>query len=416
MNTFKDIGKGRDMPKEMIEIDTTKDQESRRAKRTKVKINSKNVEFPLKATNISTDNQQEFIIAQKELDRTTVNQLTLQITPKRLLEIATNSKIHQGIKDDIRKSLSGIGKRGYNVIYPLLINQRSPHEPLNDFRPFRRPTEQVVTKFFDLFDIEEIDMLVTPVALDDTYEMEWAKISADIFSNRNPDYLNEYVLSGLIPNGVSEGTAKKMASLYLNNSFESLTFDFAKQRVREGRMREIIDGISQHWDELLIHGANVPHYNWYGTYRNRGMPTYDLLVSVYGFDSFSGLTTGFNVEVEGKDRIAKKMRGKRYRFIDTYGTYNKEGLETILQTHSASCKCPTCNRVGSPLDLYDKKPNQANERSLGAELKTHRLHVTHKEMKSAADLIVKGNYHDHLLKKKESTNELQSIISAIEQR
>ena len=36
-----------------------------------------------------------------------------------------------------------------------------------------------------------------------------------------------------------------------------------------------------------------------------------------------------------------------------------------------------------------------------------------KEIKDAANLITKGKYHEHLSKKKEATNELQTMLSAI---
>jgi len=259
-------------------------------------------------------------------------------------------------------------------------------------------------------------MLITPVALDDKNEMQWAKMSAEIFSSRKPDFLDEFILSGLVPGSVSEGMAIQMNTTYIENGFESLTFDFAGRKVRETRMRNIIDS-NPIWDELYVHGTNVPHYNWQGTFRNPVMPTYDLLVSVYGFDSYSNLRMGFGGGggTITPEKVFTKMKNKRYRIIDSYGTYNKEGLTNLIEQHNISCKCPICRPYSSPIDIYDRPVNTRELFVLGDEMKNHRLHVTHGEIKKVASLIDKGKYHEYLIDKKDATKELNAISSSIHQ-
>lgn len=394
-------------------IETKKDNEDRRAKHSRVSLNSKRVDFPLKATNIGQSELQEIDIARRETGRPIFNQIGVQITPKRLRELVSNPKAHQDTKDSIRRVLARTRESELNAIVPLLMNQRSSHEPEEEFRPFPQPTQKMVERIFDLCDIEGIDMLVSPVALDDANEESWARIAAETYANRKPDFADETIRSGMIPNSVSEGTAKKMAALYVQNGFDSLTFDFAAQKVREVRMRGIIESIPI-WDELFIHGINVPHHDWHGTYRNKVMPSYDLLVSVYGFDSFGGVMWGFKDDTEGPEKIANKMGRKRYCITDTYGAYTKDGLSLFLGASTYKCRCPVCSRVSSPLDLYRGAATNSNLEVLGAQLKTHRLHVTHREMKSVSGLIDVGKYYDHLYDKKAAANELRGIISALE--
>jgi hypothetical protein len=399
-----------DMPKTQIQLKTTKDDSQRRAKHTRLEINKKRGDFPLKAANTSSANDDEISIAARQLGRTVVNQHTLLIKPIRLREIVANPTEHQNVKDAIRNALAPHQKNTLNIIYPLLLNQRAPNE--KTLQPFPQPNQKIVEKLFDLLDVEGVDIMVTPVALDDRHEAEWAAIGADVFSNRKADFVDEYAPSGLIPSGVSEGTAQSMAATYLRNGFQSLTFDLAGRRVKEGWMRGIIDS-TPIWDKLLILGVNVPYYNWHGTFRNPIMPMYDLLVSVYGFDSFSGVTVGYSGEPEKPERLAKKMALKRYCITETYGAYNKQGLATILQNARTRCSCPVCRLTRNPIQLYERDPTQSDLDELTADLKIHRLHVTHGEMKDAYALIDKGRYHSHLSTKRAATNELQSILDAI---
>jgi hypothetical protein len=393
-------------------IETKKDTPNRRAKHSRISLNSKRVDFPLKATNIGQSELQEIDIARRETGRPIFNQIGVQITPRRLRELVTNLKAHQDTKDSIRRVLARTTGKELNVIVPLLMNQRSSHEPEDEFRPFPQPTQKMVERIFDLCDIDGIDMLVTPVAQNDAQEA-WARIAADVYANRKPDFLNECIRSGMIPNSVSEGTAKKMAALYIANGFDSLTFDFAAQKVREVRMREIIHSVPI-WGDLFIHGINVPHHDWHGTYNRNVMPTYDLLVSVYGFDSFGGVMWGYKDDIEKPEKIANKMGRKRYCVTDTYGAYTKSGLAQLLDAMSYKCRCPVCSKVSSPLELYSGAATRSDLDLLGARLKTHRLHVTHKEVKGVSGLIDASKYYDYLYNKKAAANELRGIISALE--
>jgi queuine/archaeosine tRNA-ribosyltransferase len=144
------------------------------------------------------------------------------------------------------------------------------------------------------------------------------------------------------------------------------------------------------------------------------MPTYDLLVSVYGFDSFGGVMWGYKDDIEKPEKIANKMGRKRYCVTDTYGAYTKSGLAQLLDAMSYKCRCPVCSKVSSPLELYSGAATRSDLDLLGARLKTHRLHVTHKEVKGVSGLIDASKYYDYLYNKKAAANELRGIISALE--
>ena len=401
------------MPNDTTPIESKKDQRDRPAKHSRLSLNSKTVDFPLKATNIGLSEFQEIDIARREIGRPIFNQITVQIKPKRLRELVTDSKAHQELKDHIRAAIAKTSGHEINVVFPMLLNERSPYEAETDFRDFPPPNVKMVEKIFDLCDVQGVDILVTPVAKDDGHEVKWAKLASEVYSKQKPFFLNEYKLSGLVPNWVSEGTAIGMAQTYFENEFDSLTFDFAAQKVHEAKMGAIVKSIP-FWDEVFVCGVNVPHHDWHNTYRRPVMPTYDLLVSVYGFDSFSGVSRGFKDEPESPEKIPGKIRRKRYYVADTYGTYSKEGLTSLLDKHGHKCRCPICNRLSTPLDLYSCPSTQAGLDVLAANLKIHRLHTTHKEMKGASDLIDHGKYYDHLSQKQAAANELRSMISALE--
>jgi hypothetical protein len=401
------------MPTTQGTLATKKDREDRRAKHSRLEINKKRGDFPAKAANTSSADDSEIVIAAKQMGRTIINQHTILIRPSRLREILTSPTAHQNVKNAIRSSIAPTGKNAINILYPLLLNQRAPNE--TELTPFPPPNEKIVAKLFDLMDVENADVITTPVALDDRYEVEWANLGARVFSSRKADFLgDEFRPTGLVPHKVSEATAQNMCAIYLRHGIKSLTFDFAGRRLRESWMRETIDSVGvPTWGNLLILGTNVPYFNWHGTFRNPTMAMYDLLTSVYGFDSFSGVSIGYGDEPEGIDRITKKIERKRYCLTETFGAYNKAGLETLLEQSRIRCNCPACRRLSTPLDLYDRDPTMSDLKALRDDLKMHRLHVTHGEMKGACSLIDKGKYHSHLSTKRAAANELQSILDAI---
>ncbi|MCX6652440.1 MAG: hypothetical protein NT137_03690 [Methanomassiliicoccales archaeon] len=400
------------MSRARIGIDARKDRDDRRAKHTRVTINRKRVDLPLKAANISTESQIETDIAKKQVERTIINEIGLKINPKRLRAIVTSDSEHHNIKNALQNTLSDIGDSGINIAFPYFVNERSPNEDPMDFRPFPAPTEKMVQKVFDLFDIEGIDILIPPMIMDDAHELQWAKIGSSVYSTRKGDFLEEYAISGMVPYAISEETAKKITKTYLENGFESLTFDCGGAKIKQSRMRGIIDSVPN-WDSLLIHGTNVPHFNWHGTHASSVQPTYDLLVSVYGFDSFGGMRRGFDADPETPQKIQGKIPKKRYYTTDTYGAYTCEGLKKLMESHTLRCQCPTCSRIKSPIDIYNRSNTNEDLKALQQDLKIHRLHAAHKEMSQASKLIDKGKYLDHVSDKKAATKELQTILNAI---
>ena len=101
----------------------------------------------------------------------------------------------------------------------------------------------------------------------------------------------------------------------MKTGIPSLSFDFAARKIPEGRMRGIIDALGEKWSESYIHGTNVPHFNWHGTWRKPVLPTYDLLVSTYGFDSFGNVRPGIGGgEPPAPNQIKEKMQMKRYKY------------------------------------------------------------------------------------------------------
>ncbi|HEY0089147.1 MAG TPA: hypothetical protein VGB37_09895 [Candidatus Lokiarchaeia archaeon] len=394
-------------------IETKKSKEKKlRAKATKINVNKKSIKFPRKVIHTSLDNIDELTFFKKEFDTNPITELVIKITPKRLREIVSNSSEHPKTKDNIRAVFSQSGTKGFNVGYPLLINERSPGEKESEFISFGKPTEKIIEKIYDLFDVEQVDAIIFPAPSPNGDSSDWCKMSTDVFTNRKPDYMSEETMfSGIIPIGIPESKAIKIANYYITNGLESLTFDFCSRKVPESRMRAIIDEIGDKWNNLYVHGTNVPSYNFHGTFKTPSLASYDLLISVYGFDSFGNIRIGRAGELPEKNKIKTKMQSKRFRLTETYGDYNYEGLKAILSSEKITCNSPIF-KTRNPLDIYDNK--EITEKSfiqLTSELKQHRNYISHKEMIDLYDLISKEKYDDYLQTKKAATKELNSIYA-----
>jgi hypothetical protein len=393
-----------------IEIKNQVSDKEGRAKHLRMELNKKRIDFPRKATHISKNDSSEVSLFRKEFDDHLVSEFVLKITPKGLRELVGDASKHQSNKDAIRNMLSETGGKGINIAYPMLVNERSPNESEVDFRAFGKPSERVLEKLFDLLDVEGFDMIILPVSSSNGDSLDWVKMATKVFKERHADFLKEHMLSGFVPRNVMENTAITMAQYYLENGIESLTFDFDARKVPEGRMRGIIDKLGTQWRKIHVHGVNVPHFDWHGTWRKSVLPAYDLLVSIYGFDSFSNLRSGKGEEeIIPSDKIKDKMNKKRYQLIDTYGMYDSDGLKKISETHSISCNCPTCRKI-KPLEIYEKPVSLNSLETLKTELKIHRLYSTHKEVNQFSPMIDKDKYTDHVKTKKDAANEVSSIL------
>ena len=395
-----------------IEVKTDISETGARAKHLVIDINSKKADFPKRAAHLSKSDSSDANLFKKEFKDSMVTEFAFKITPKTLRELINNPTKHQHDKDIIRNMLSDVGEKSINIAYPILINERNPNEPEHDYQPHGQPSDKILIKLFDLFDVDGFDILTLPITSNGN-SLEWAKMATSVFKSRKADYLNEYMLSGFIPRSVKESTAINMAKYYIENDIESLTFDFATRKISEARMRGIIDGIGDKWGKLHVHGTNIPHYNWHGTWKKPALPIYDVLVSIYGFDSFGNLRLGMGGEPTPPHKIKEKMERQRYRLIDTYGTYNLEGITKISENHTIECKCPTCRKT-KILDLYNRPSTNDDFMELKAELKTHRVYSTFKEMNQINKLIEKDKYIDHIKDKTETTNDVASILKSFE--
>ena len=409
MNILRDFGKVN-----VLTISTKPSQDSNtRAKSTVVDINTKKIEFPKKTIHTSLNNTTEIAIIKKEIDIPAVNEVSLQITPKRLREIVSNPKEHQKIKDGIRNVLSESYDKGINIGYPFLLNQRTPNEKVEDYKPFGKPTQKILEKIYDLFDIEGIDILILPSPSPNGFSYEWSKMATDVFTQRKPDYMNEIIFSGCIPLGNPKNHVKEIIKYYLKNNIKSFSFDFFGMKVLESRMREIIeDYVGKKWEKMLILSTNVPPYNFQGKFRESVLGSYDVLVSVYGFDSFNGIVRGGGeTKTLKKNEIEPKLKRKRYRVIDTYGDYNYDGLSKLKENVTIKSDSPIW-KVNNVLDIYDNKTlSNSSIMKLANELRNHRNYVTHREVNTYSKLIDGNKYLSHIQDKKASAKELNSILN-----
>lgn len=379
-----------------------------RAKATTININKKKVKFPKKTIHTTLNNIDELSVIKQQLDVSHANEIAIQITPSLLREIVSNPKKHQDIKENIRsKSI----EKSINIGYPFLLNQRSSHEDKASFEPFGKPTQKIIEKIFDLFDVENMDAIILPAPSPNGDSIKWCMMATDIFMKRKPDFMNEVLISGIVPLGNPENHIKEIIEYYLKNNIQAFSFDFLGRKVLESRMRGIIEnyvGIKK-WNKMFIHGTNVPannSLNWQEPMIN----LYDILVSVYGFDAFGGIVRGFGNQPD-KNKIKEAMRRKRFRFIETYGDYNYNGLKMLSDQEKLKCRSPIF-KTNNPMDIYDNKSISIKSfNELSNELRNHKNYVTHKETNTFYNLIIKNKFLSHLQEKKASTKELNSILN-----
>jgi len=404
MNILKNTGMVNDL---IINTKPSSDGKTR-AKATSIEINTKKVKFPGKTIHTSLSSNDELTLIKKEIDLPSANEIAIQITPKLLREIIGDPRKHQEIKENIRKKSI---EKYINIGYPLLLNQRSSHEDKVSFKPFGKPTQRIIEKIFDLFDVENMDVIILPSPSPNGNSVEWCKLATDIFLKRKSEFMNEFLISGVVPLGNPENHVKEIIEYYLKNNIQALSFDFCRRKVLESRMREILEsyiGIEK-WEKMFIHGTNVPANNSMA-YREPTLGLYDILVSVYGFDAFGGIISGGG-DLPEKNKIKETMRRKRFRFIDTYGDYNYDGLKILSEQKNLKLNSSIL-KTSNPIEIYDEKTATIPSfLQLSKELRNHRNYVTHKEMNKFYDLINNKKFLSHIQEKKASAKELNSILN-----
>lgn len=177
-------------------------------------------------------------------------------------------------------------------------------------------------------------------------------------------------------------------------------------------MREIIENyVGKKWEKMLNLSTNVPPNN-FQNFREQILGSYDVLVSVYGFDSFNGIIKGGgSTKTSNKNEIREKLRRKRYRLIDTYGDYNYDGISKLVENENIKSNSPIW-KSNNILNIYDNKTlSNSSITRLANELKNHRNYVTHKEVNTYSKLIEKNKYLTHIQEKKASAKELNSILN-----
>ncbi len=383
---------------------------STRAKITTIDINSKKMEFPKKSIHSSPSNTSEIDLIGKNFEKAMVNEISLQIRPKQLREIVSNPKEHQKIKENIRNMLSESNQKNINIAYPFLYNVRSPNELEEDFKPFGRPTKKMMEKIFDLFDIEGIDVIIFPSPSPNGNSLDWCKMATDIFPKRKHDFLDEAIFSGSVPLGNPNNHVKEIIDYYLKNKIQSFTFDFFGLKVLESRMREIIEeNVGEKWKDMYVHATNVPAFP-FSKWREPILGTYDVLVSVYGFDSFGGIVKGGgSSKVKDKKQLQEAIKRKRFRLMETYGDYTLDGLKRLSENTTIQCNSPIW-KSNDVFEIYDRTPSNQSLQNISNEMRGHRNYVTHKEVNTYSKLIKKDRFLTHIKEKKASAKELSSIL------
>lgn len=385
-----------------------------RAKVSEIDINGKKAEGPRRAVHMSSKGKGEMSLFHDNVNATPVTELYIQMREARLRKILTDSREHQSVKDDIKRMVEAAGADSINHLRIGLENQPVPGLPPEQQRPHGPPTRAAVVKLFDLCDVPGIDMVSLPTPT--RYVDQWAKMATQVFRERRPDYLNEFMLIGSLPTSLPESDAAKLLAYYRKENLDGIYIDFLARKVPETWMRSLVDVDDKAWADTFALGGNVQADLSIGNWRKSKVAAYDLLAQVYGIDAHSNQRFGMGSDNEGvtTKQFAQKLLRKRYRLTDTYGAYTHDGLKAYMENHNAiRCPCPTCRR-SNPLDLYDRyHPSEEGVEQLGTALRTHRTFVTHTEMQKLNEVIKKGGYADHIDQKVEATNEVAAIMQAI---
>jgi len=371
-------------------------------KSQKITLNAKEIVFPMKAVGSGRDNYIEGDLVKKEVNTKIFNELSFQFSPHNLVQAVTDDKIHQKHKNKIRKGLEIHSRNSINIAFPLLM-------PPNETEKYPMPKPEIFEKLFDLFDIEYFDILILPV--DPTNTLDWIREGMKVFKTRKADFLNEYSIYGYIPRNISETTSLNAIKEYAKEDIPGIAFDMFGQKVMESRMKKMLLEIEKLKKQFLKHGLNVPHWDFHN-WRRGILPTYDLLTTVYGFDSFGNIRFSYGGKKPSSDpeKIKVSINRKRFRNIETYGSYTLETMNRLSDTTDSKCSCSLCKK-STIQDLINSENTLSGLESLKDGLKTHRWVTTHKEMETVKKKIASGKYVNYVKSKKDSADEITRILS-----
>lgn len=396
-----------------IEVLTPPEEGSRkRIKRIRVDVNGKRAEYPRKLAQISASSAGEGGMVKAELGMDVPTEYYLEISNSTLRSIVADGKEHQRQKNRIQRRIAQSGG-SLNMVY---IRLKDEWDGSGQVAPFPRPTEAVLNKIFDLADVDGVDLVCLPVH--ESSPLDWAKRSLEVFSKRGADFMEEFKLVGHVPWSISSSARKAIVRMYAEAGLDCLSFDFGGRTVSTSETREIIENVigEERWGGMYVHGANVPYYD-YNTYANHVSGSYDLLMGLYGFDSFTNQRFATGGGASGEKALVSRIKNRRYAVIDDYGMYRMEGLERMMETGNHSCPCPACRR-SRPLDLYYDALGNSGSKALkealdyvDGEMKTHRHYSAHVECSNLQRVVGKGTYSEHLSEKKRAKREIDSILN-----
>lgn len=378
-----------------------------RIKRMCIDINGKKTEYPQKLAQISQNNTAEYDMARNNLELNVPSEYCLEISSTTISKIVSDGHEHQKMKDQIQKTIKQTQKATNSIYIRFKDEKDGSGQPLS----FPSPNENVLSKLFDLVDVEGVDLITLPIRSDSA--INWMNKALDVFQKRKPDFLGEYKLVGYIPGIVTDDTAKKMVKKYIDSGIDCLTFDFAGRSVPTSTVRDIIDNVvgKKRWGEMYIHGVNVPHYD-FSRWNKNVNGEYDLLMGIYGFDSFSNMRYAFGGKT-ADEKLPSKIKNQRYSMIKGYGMYRMEGLEALDDAEHIDCSCPICRKT-KPLDLYNNALECSNQNfsldKLRQSMRIHRQYNAHQELSKLHGIIEKEEYGDYILEKKQAENEINSMM------
>lgn len=221
------------------------------------------------------------------------------------------------------------------------------------------------------------------------------KTIIDSFLSTMATFKKHSPLLGYIPNVDNVKLVNEMVNYYIEKGVRIFGVEFASGfpgRNITTAVRVLKDEIDE---EYYLHGFNIsPNKKNQLDISN----IQDLLITTYGFDSFSNVTWGggprkndgqtkADFEAEQKNKI-------RYPVLEDYGAYRLPALKEYVKQKGFNCNCPICR---------DNSLDSLTEHSLPYfrdEVKVHRIYTDHHELQNIVNKINDQDYLPYVAEKK----------------
>lgn len=392
-----------------VEIDKSEPEGNGYATGGKINFGNRKSIIPFKATTVSATNTLELNL---------LNEENLHSPKEFFVFIRDNEAVtklfgkhdkalenRQAYADKIDKNLGKITERNdFNYVYMYFRD------------PVFKIDEEMAKNIFDILDSQYNHMLVLPLPpfIDN---IESVKNLIDVFKNRKSYFGMERPIMGTIPHGINGNMMEKLIDEYHKNGINLFGFDFNGGRPKRLIIQFIKDKIIKRLgSNYFLEGLNLAkgHYLRYDI-----RPINDLLTLLCGVDSFNNQRFPPRFMPRWSDLSPKVQQRRidnvRFRILDTYGEYNRFGLEESSFNFDKQNETSILNKTNYD-SIYDTNTTKEEFWNLYQNSRLHNWILTHKEINTTIRKEIENhNLVNYFQEKQYVVNDVNDFLSNLKE-